>query len=197
MLKLTVAVKGEAKVIADMQSKIDVMVANLRLQLNYLALKLQKKIVSEKLSGQVLAHRSGKLAGSIHAQTTKMMGDRLSVSVTGAGGPAFYGRVHEYGGTRNYLIEPKTREALAWLPNVGPLVSPYSKAGIKVLRGMQAKGTVRAMRAISQFHAMGGVVVMVVHHPPLPRRPFMQPSLDEMRAEIVEQLRLTVRASLT
>jgi len=70
-----------------------------RLAQNALMLELQAKIVGEKLQGQVLAHRSGKLAGSIRVVPAIVEGTSVVGIVQGAGGPAFYGRVHEFGGT--------------------------------------------------------------------------------------------------
>jgi hypothetical protein len=70
-------------------------------KMNSLTLQLQAKIVGEKLQGQVLQHRTGKLAGSIRMIPAVVEGESVVGAVEGGGGPAFYGRVHEYGGMFN------------------------------------------------------------------------------------------------
>jgi hypothetical protein len=61
-------------------------------------LQLQAKVVGEKLQGQVLQHRTGKLSASIRAIPVTQEGGVIVGIVEGGGGPAFYGRIHEYGG---------------------------------------------------------------------------------------------------
>jgi phage gpG-like protein len=68
-------------------------------KMNALMLQLQAKIVGQKLQGQVLAHRTGKLSGSIRMIPATVDGSLITGAVEGAGGPAFYGRIHEFGGT--------------------------------------------------------------------------------------------------
>src|ERR1043166_2857685 len=74
----------------------------LRTKLDALDIALQAKIVGEKLSGQVLQHRSGKLPGSIRYIPATIAGLTLAGYVEGGGGPALYGRFHEYGTDRAY-----------------------------------------------------------------------------------------------
>lgn len=89
--------------------------ARLMAKMNRLVLLLQAKIVGEKLSGQVLQHRTGKLAGSIRVQLAKVEGDAVIAGVQGAGGPAFYGAVHEFGGRGPYTIQPVNKKALRFM----------------------------------------------------------------------------------
>jgi hypothetical protein len=63
----------------------------------------------------VLNHLSGKLAGSVHADPTVYDGEFLRAYVYAAGGPAWYGKVHEYGGQSAYVILPVTKKALRFL----------------------------------------------------------------------------------
>jgi hypothetical protein len=67
-------------------------------KMNALMLQLQAKIVGEKLQGQVLKHRTGKLAASIREIPAVLEGGTVTGAVEGGGGPAWYGRIHEYGG---------------------------------------------------------------------------------------------------
>jgi hypothetical protein len=82
-------------------------------------LLLQRKIVNEKLQGQVLQHRSGKLGRSIHALPVVVEGQVVTGAVEGAGPPATYGVYQELGGERCYTIEPKTKKALAFIAHGG------------------------------------------------------------------------------
>lgn len=65
-----------------------------------IGIHLQAYIQDQKLSGDPLAQRTGKLKGSIRFQVQDR-GDTVSVQVMGGGGIAPYGAVHEYGGTFN------------------------------------------------------------------------------------------------
>lgn len=181
----------------------EVIVARLVKQLNISMIKLQSYIVTNKLSGQVLHHRTGKLAGSINAIPASMEGGLLTAGVEGAGGPAWYGVVHEYGGTREYEILPVHKKALAFFPgeSIGAAIGrmPAIGVGKGVLRGLYKStggspmmGRELRPRATKTFASMGGIVVRKVIHPPLPSRPFMSTSLEEMRMQIVDDLRAAV-----
>ena len=62
------------------------------------AIALQAYIQREKLSGDPLHQRTGVLKGSIN-QHVERDDHSVSAVVSGAGGPAYYGWVHEFGGT--------------------------------------------------------------------------------------------------
>lgn len=62
-----------------------------------LMLRLQSNIVDEKLHGQVLQQRTGKLAASVRALPATQEGTTIVGVVEGGGGVAWYGRLHEYG----------------------------------------------------------------------------------------------------
>ena len=156
------------------------------------SIKMQAKVVSEKLQGQVLQHRSGKLANSIRVIPSQLEGGVISGGVEGAGGPAWYGVVQERGGTRAYDIRPVNKQALAFIPSGSGLSLGEQRTitrGIRTRSGpLTQRQAARQVQARAQFTEAGGVVVKVVHHPPLPKRPFLQPVLDEMRGEIFEAL---------
>jgi len=161
-----------------------------------LMLELQRSI-QLKLQGIVLAHRSGKLAASIIKEPTVVRGNTVVGSVTGAAGPAFYGKIQEKGGTRTYEILPVHAKALAFFPTGsiggGGGIASISKS---LVRGLYTKSGVRAGRlkqsSYGRFGEYGGIVVTKVIHPPLPPRPFMKPSLDEMQETIVTRLKSAV-----
>ena len=159
-------------------------------KLTFLMLKLQQHIVKDKLSGQVLSRRSGKLANSIVAYPATVEGEQLIGRVQGASGPAFYGRYHEFGGKGYYDIYPKNKLALAFFP-MGASNVPGGK---QILRGMsQMSNLKRRASSITKFAGAGGVVVKHVHHPPLPQRSFMASSAADMREQIINELNLVLR----
>jgi hypothetical protein len=176
---------SDQKVASWLAGRGPVVVRVLTQRLTLLMLKLQQHIVREKLSGQVLHRRTGKLAGSIATVPITVDGTTLIGKVVGASGPAWYGRVHEFGGESAYEIFPVNKKALAFFPQGYDQV----KGGRQILRGMkQVTNLQRRSKAIMQFGAHGGIVVKSVHHPPLPQRAFMAPSLEVMRPEIVSEL---------
>jgi hypothetical protein len=77
-----------------------------------LAERLAARIVSEKLSGQVLHRKTGTLAGSVHARPVSNEGSTIRGTVEGAGGPAWYGRLHETGTERGWEITAVKAKAL-------------------------------------------------------------------------------------
>ncbi len=89
----------------------------IRKRLDELDAKLQRKIQTEKLSGQVLHHRTGKLINSIRMIPAKVAGPKVAGYVEGGGGPAWYGKIHEYGTDRAYEIVPVNKKALAFMLN--------------------------------------------------------------------------------
>jgi hypothetical protein len=75
---------------------------------------LASKIVSEKLSGQVLHRRTGILAGSVHAEPVSDDGTVIRGSVVSSQGPSFYGKFHEFGVSHAWEIVATKRKALAF-----------------------------------------------------------------------------------
>lgn len=175
--RLAAALKGKMVQVGEaLQAKMNVMMTN-----------LEKKIVTEKLSGQVLHRHTGKLAGSIHAIPAEWVGTTLVGTVEGAGGPAFYGFVHEYGGDHEYEIRPVNKQALAFFPGGslggGGGFTPVNKATLASM--FNVSGGLKRGR-FKKFGEFGGIVVKSVIHPPLPQRSFMHSSLMESR-ELIKQ----------
>jgi hypothetical protein len=191
--------RSDERLLEAMRAKAPKVRAFVREELDRLMLELQRLIMA-KLSGVVLEHRTGKLLGSIHKEPTVEVGDTVTGRVTGAGGPAFYGRVQELGGTRTYDILPVNKLALAFFPGgasggAGNFAALYlgSRSAMTSLRFAQGsqRGSLRPT-AIAEFSGAGGIVVRKVVHPPLPARPFMSTSLEEMREAIIVRLRIAV-----
>lgn len=78
-------------------------------------LKLAGYVQSRKLSGQVLAVRTGILRGSVHALPVEIQGTKIVGAVEGAGGPAFYGNIFETGGRSAFEILPVKARALSFI----------------------------------------------------------------------------------
>ena len=134
-----------------------------------MTLRLQRHIQTEKLEGQVLQHRTGKLINSIRALPVRLEGDSIVGEVQGAGGPAWYGRVHEFGGV--FVFE---RHSTA-----------------RYGRGITGTGRVgRKTRALEQRT----MATYVTAH--FPERSFMRSSLNEMRSSITEEITGAVRKAL-
>jgi len=150
---------------------------------------MQARIVSQKLQGQVLHHRSGKLGASIRVIRATVDGDIISGGVEGAGGPAWYGVVQEKGGTRSYEIRPVNKQALAFIPTGAGLSLGAHRTLTRNLR-------VGKPGAVNAFADAGGVVVKKVIHPPLPARPYMSTTLEEMRGQIYAAIEATATRTL-
>src|ERR1700676_1330386 len=88
---------GGVEAVERLRLSSDRILGRLTEEMNVLMLRLQGHIVSDKLHGQVLKQRTGNLAGSINAQETRQEGTALIGEVTGGGGIAWYGKLHEYG----------------------------------------------------------------------------------------------------
>lgn len=191
----------DRRVVAALQAKGPQIEEGLVRTLDVLMLELQR-LVQSKLLGVVLEHRSGKLAGSIVKEPTTHSGTSILGRVTGAAGPAFYGRIQEKGGTRSYEIKPVNAKALAFFPGGslggGGGITPLARSAT---RGLYNKSGASAGRlkasSYQKFGSFGGIVVMKVIHPPLPPRPFMRPSLYEMQDTIIARLRASVARSLS
>lgn len=112
MLGFTVS--GDVQALAELRNRQEYLYEALRRRIDFYSLKLQQHIQRDKLSGQVLHQRSGKLKRSVEVIPATINPSTGSVSggVQAAGGPAYYGRFHETGTTRAYTIVPVTKQAL-------------------------------------------------------------------------------------
>jgi hypothetical protein len=182
---ITVTMMGsDKKVSAALDKKRVALQAAIRSAVGQAMLELLRR-VQQKLSGEVLHQRSGKLLGSAHVEPVAASAEMVSSGVSAAAGPAWYGRVHEYGGKKAYDIFPVNKRALAFF-GAGTLLSGGERRAFYFKQGAQ-RGTLRP-KMYGGFHETGGVVVKSVHHPPLPMRSFMRTSLEEMRAQIIAKV---------
>jgi phage gpG-like protein len=90
---------------ASLQLQAQHVTEALRERMNLNLYRLQSHIQREHLSAPpgpsdaLLHQRSGRLISSIRVEEARREGGALVGRVLGAGGPAWYGRVHEFGGT--------------------------------------------------------------------------------------------------
>jgi phage gpG-like protein len=109
---ITAFLVGDTELIARLNAMPARVHGGLVRAITRLGLELQRKVQDEKLSGQVLKVRSGRLRGSI-----KMDVSDTATSVTSTVGSygVEYARIQEYGGTTGpHTIMPKHGRALAF-----------------------------------------------------------------------------------
>lgn len=152
-----------------LEEKYSTIVLALTNKLNAINYALQSKIVDTKLSGQVLEHRSGKLAGSIRVNEATNDGTTIQGGVQGGGGPAFYGKYHEYGGTFEAIRG--RRVALGGKNDRLSMMLDAKKYGYEATTHVQSKP----------------------YSITFPKRSFMVSSLEESQPAIIEGLKKAVR----
>jgi hypothetical protein len=99
-------------------------------------LLLQKRI-QEKLSGEVLNIRTGKLIGSVNKEPVTVSGGVVQGSITAAAGPAWYGKIHEFGGTfviRRGSLSRKAKKNKKRLPTVTFPERSFMRSSLEELR---------------------------------------------------------------
>lgn len=74
--------------------------------------RLQTVVVDEKLAGQVLQRRSRRLIRSVRLRPAAPRGDQIVGGVEAGGGVAWYGRLHEHGTDRPFVVWAQTARAL-------------------------------------------------------------------------------------
>lgn len=92
---------------ALLESKTGAVVAALEARVQAIDEMLQAKITGEKLSGQLLQQRTGKLIGSVRTLPVTNDGATIEGGVQAGGGPAYYARFQNYGTAGPYEILPK------------------------------------------------------------------------------------------
>jgi len=108
-----VSLLGDAKLIARLEAMPASVAASLLRKVSMLVLKLQNYIQTNKLSGQVLNRKSGRLMRSIGTKVEQTATAVLGIVFQSSDVP--YGRIHEYGGkTAAHVIVPKKASVLAF-----------------------------------------------------------------------------------
>lgn len=144
---------------APIGERFEPMLAAIAEKLGTLMNALAEHVKADKLSGQVLKARTGRLAGSVAPDPVQVSGTTVVSGVRAGGAEAFYAPFHEFGGSRGYTIVPVDKRALAFDWN-----------GMRYIREQ-------------------------VFRKPLPARPYMAPSLEEMTPGIVDGIREAVMSA--
>lgn len=116
MISLTFS-GSDSALVERFARKASVITSALAVKLQALNYRLQAKIQGEKLQGQVLNQRTGKGAASVRALDVEKTPGEIRGSVQAGGGPAFYMRTQEKGGTSEYTIQPVNKQVLAFMLN--------------------------------------------------------------------------------
>src|ERR1700761_6354129 len=95
-----------AAVEAALRGKADTIIAALVQRTQAIDEALQAKITGEKLSGQMLHQRTGKLIGSVRTIPVTNDGATITGGVQAGGGPAYYAKFQNYGTAGPYEIVP-------------------------------------------------------------------------------------------
>lgn len=94
-----------------LESKITSVRAALTARMDYWSARLQQIIVNDKLQGQLLKHRTGKLGDSVRGEPTQVTASSIEGGVVAGGGPVDYARPLEYGSSAHEIV-PVTAKAL-------------------------------------------------------------------------------------
>lgn len=118
---INVTLVGDREIIAKLRSLPTVVHAAILAKVYELTLRLEAYIKTEKLNGQVLRRKTGRLARSI--------GSRIEDNITSVLGIVFqssdvpYGAIHEFGGKTNaHIIRPKKASVLRFFNKNGDKV---------------------------------------------------------------------------
>lgn len=201
---ITISFNGsDQRVVAALRAKGPKLLAAEARTLDILMLELQARI-QQKLSGEVLQSHAGGggLLGTVRKQPTAISGSRVTGSVQAGGGLFWWASVHEKGGEKTYEILPgiltgkSDKKALAFFPG-GSAGAGFGRTAMTKLRFAAGKrrGSLRPGQT-QAFASAGGIVVMKVIHPPLPKRSFMATSLEELRGRIIEKVYETAGVAL-
>lgn len=119
MSLLRVTVVGSANVGVSLRAKNQKMLHNVNLAIRQLTIDLERRVKQDKLHGQVLHQRSGRLAGSIHHQIE----DHGPVTTGRVGTNVEYAAIHEFGGTiPAHIVEARNASVLAFTPDAGQTI---------------------------------------------------------------------------
>jgi hypothetical protein len=107
--------KGDYDLILKLRSSPGRIMEVLRVKLDALTNKTAGDIVAAKLSGQILHRRTGVLSGSVHATPATIEGTTIRGGIEAAGGPAAYGKIHEFGTPSAWTIINTKARALSFM----------------------------------------------------------------------------------
>lgn len=112
---LNIQISGDQALIARLQAMPDAVRKKLLAKVTSLAFQLERKIKGDKLSGQVLNVRTGKLRASIHSSAEQ--NETSTIGKAASSGDVKYAAIHEFGGTINIPEIVARGKALAFMQN--------------------------------------------------------------------------------
>lgn len=113
-MKLTYDIIGREEVAASFAERKSLVIGNVFRTVKALTYELERHVKQDKLQGQVLHHRSGRLANSVHSEFYQESQTTLYGAV---GTNVEYAAIHEFGGTiPAHVVMAKTAQALAFIP---------------------------------------------------------------------------------
>lgn len=110
-----------------LESKTDAIRKALAAKMDFTTARMQQIIVNDKLQGQLLNHKTGKLGDSVRPTETVVTADEIDGGVVAGGGVAPYARPLEYG-ARAHLIRAINAKALAFESSGGSGYEPWGGA---------------------------------------------------------------------
>jgi HK97 gp10 family phage protein len=114
VVQFSVALVGDKELIGKLGLVPDRVRKSIRAKVRALAIMLENKVASEKLTGQVLNVRTGNLRRSIFNEVTDEGGAILGI--VGSSGDVRYAAIHEFGGKIDIPeIVPVKARVLAWV----------------------------------------------------------------------------------
>jgi hypothetical protein len=186
---LSAKVNGAAQTVQRLNALGAGLVPSIEVSMEREMIRLQAKVIKDKLSGQVLKNRTGNLRRSIGAEVFTV-GRIVKGRVYVGREASKYGFVHEYGGT--FVIPQHLRRTMGTIA-AAKQDSRYSLVSLKLssLRPGGRHGDIkfgnRVTRARKGFKGDFGVVS--THTATFPVRSFMRSASRELQAVIVANLR--------
>lgn len=154
---------GDRQLVAKMDGLPAAVQRDVAKTVDMLGLRLIQKVVSDKLSGQVLKRRTGRLAASIArgASETRSKFEQTETTATSiVGTNVSYGKTWEYGAhVPAYDIFPKNRQALRFMMNGKEVFARHVHMPARDIKA----------------------------------RPFLAPALQEMKPLIIAELQAAAR----
>lgn len=158
MIDINVKVTGDVAVVARLEGKYPLeALSRLRRVVHAAGLLIERKVKLEKLNGQILRRRTGRLARSINTRVT----DTATSSTATVGTNVKYGVIWELTGSKAFRIMPVNKKALFWKGAAYPVASVLrpAQAARPFLRPAleESRPTIRAMidRAMKEPYARG------------------------------------------
>ena len=170
---------GADKVLANMAGIFPRVRAAAKRSITRSLLELVAEVKSNKLSGQVLRNRTGRLRRSIHSSGVKDSGSEISGVV---GTNVEYAAAHEYGFTGTVTVKAHMR---------------ITKASMKAAMGFKGLKKSERLTYARSSGAGGATVKSHSRKVNIPERSFLRSALKEMAPGFIARLQADINEVLT